>query len=141
MSGNQAFEREEFEKASVFYSSALHHARLAVAEAWNGRSGVAQMAAAIMVISTSNAARNALASDRPELIVQEFRAAIEIFLQALESTRAHEALQEACLQHLPKLISNIMTINSEMETSTPELIELAARGQTAAMQHWRSSAR
>ena len=135
---NRMFDRGDFASAAELYSSAYHEARMRFAEAWNGADYLASYAAPMMVVSAGNAARNLLRLGKTEAAADQFISAINIFVEALSSRRAEPALKDACVQHMPRLVSS--AVSSSIDTEHERLVAAAERGKISVLDYLKAQA-
>ncbi|MEO0464956.1 MAG: hypothetical protein AAF216_00310 [Pseudomonadota bacterium] len=128
---NLLHSKGKFESASRLYSDAYHEARMRFAEAWHGMDYLAPHATPMMVISAINAARNYLKLGKLKLAADQLISALHIFKQALSSPRADAALKQACVQHLPRLIT--FAVSSGIEPEKDRLVGAADEARSAVL--------
>ena len=133
LQANAALNAGHLDAAGIAYDQAYHEARMIFAEAWNGYVLVQPHAPPMLIVSATNAANQRRARGDHKAANEQLISAVQIFTEALNSTRAPELLKSTCAEHLPRLLAELSVARSE----TKSIVEDA---KSAALAFWKKSA-
>lgn len=136
--GNQAFEAGDAEGAKDSYDLAHREARRLFTDAWVGATP-AEAAAAILLVSASNAARNHDRHSNADAAFRELSSAARIFMRALESPVPTVTLKHACARYLGYLLADVAERCSESEDAALKYKNLTAEIHMAVSEYWKQA--
>ena len=133
LQANAALNTGRLDEAGIAYDQAYHEARMIFAEAWNGYALVQPHAPPMLIVSATNAANQRRAHGDEKAAIEQLISAVQVFTEALNSTRAPELLKRTCAEHMPRLLADLTVTRGE----TKSIVEDA---KSAALAFWKKSA-